>query len=175
MSKSSFKSRRHRLGQHFLRDDKVVHSIAAESQELFDQVKGDTVLEIGPGDGALTDSLIEAFGTKLSVCEKDLHLIKHWKDRWKERLPEGLKFLEGDFLDLPEALWLSNSRLCVVSNLPYSAASAIVLRLVKHRPKYGTPEGPGVVSMILMFQAEVAKRLYAEPDSDHWGSLSIAI
>jgi 16S rRNA (adenine1518-N6/adenine1519-N6)-dimethyltransferase len=132
------------------------------------------LLEIGPGKGAITNLLIELLEKdpgpirRFTLSERDILLSNEWRER---KGPAGLEFRieEGDFLDLDEARFLpqDKSPLAVVSNLPYSAGTAILTRLARHFDQ--------IPVMVLMFQAEVAQRLRAEPSTKAWGSLSVWI
>jgi 16S rRNA (adenine1518-N6/adenine1519-N6)-dimethyltransferase len=96
---------------------------------------------------------------RFSVVEKD----RKWASYWS-----GVTFVhDADFLELSEEKWLDRPPLGVLSNLPYSAGTSILLRLAEHPQK--------IPFMILMFQAEVARRLRAEPSTKAWGSLSLWI
>ena len=152
------------FGQHFLIDTKVIQDIVAATTEALSKYKGHALLEIGPGDGALTRPLMAAipFEQKLIVAERDRELIAFWKPESRITL-----LLEGDFLNLPEETLTSLGPMVVVSNLPYSAGTAIVIKLCEMSRQ--------IPEMILMFQAEVAKRLYTGPSTPDRGSLSLYI
>ncbi len=161
--------KRRALGQHFLKDTAVVQQIVDRTFEEANRYECDEILEIGPGKGALTLPLIDQL-RKSSTRLKSLRLVE--KDRaladfWKQKQDSSLEVLEGDFLALPEELWLPNRPLVVVSNLPYSAGTAILNRLVRYKSS--------IPVMVLMFQAEVARRLRAVPSTPARGSLSLWI
>ena len=154
--------RRRALGQHFLRDKTVCDRIAQKAIELTQEFKCTQILEIGPGRGAITEPILELKGhTPLVLAERDSRLVAEWRVRG------GARVEEGDFLDLAEEKWLNKTPLAVVSNLPYSAGTAILTRLAAHPEK--------IPFMVLMFQAEVAQRIRAEPSTKAWGSLSVWI
>lgn len=153
--------KRRALGQHFLKDGRIVEHIVQAAHQLAQENHCRALLEIGPGKGAITESLLQLFGSESFVLsERDRDLAAYWKGR-------GLRVEEGDFLDLPKERWLIGTPLAVVSNLPYSAGTAILTRLACY------PDA--IPFMVLMFQAEVAERLRAHPDTKAWGSLSIWI
>jgi 16S rRNA (adenine1518-N6/adenine1519-N6)-dimethyltransferase len=156
--------KRKAFGQHFLTDITVINSIVAESVAATARHDQHALLEIGPGRGAITRPLLAALPIEKSffVAERDRELIQFWK-------PESriTKLLEGDFMDHSDEVLQALGKFVVVSNLPYSAGTAIVVRLCEHRSQ--------IPEMILMFQAEVAKRLYAEPSTPDRGSLSLYI
>ncbi|MGK5087718.1 16S rRNA (adenine(1518)-N(6)/adenine(1519)-N(6))-dimethyltransferase RsmA [Bdellovibrionota bacterium FG-2] len=162
------KGKRRALGQHFLRDEILCDLIVDTFIEHAQATNCASLLEIGPGKGALTFPLlhrIEKNPIPFVLCETDRVLAQEWKERVAP-LPH-CTVQEADFLVLPEELWLNKSPLAVVSNLPYSSGTAILSRLASH-----TQEIP---VMVLMFQAEVAERLRAIPSTKAWGSLSVWI
>lgn len=169
---STFGKRR-AFGQHFLRDTSICDRIAHTARELAQEYGCQALLEIGPGKGAITLPLIDAFDDlptirEVKLVEKDRVLAANWNARGKEmKLSKKFSVEEADFLELAEEGWLSTAPLAVVSNLPYSSGTAILTRLALY-PK-------SIPFMVLMFQAEVAQRLRAEPATKAWGSLSIWI
>jgi 16S rRNA (adenine1518-N6/adenine1519-N6)-dimethyltransferase len=160
--------KRKAFGQHFLKDQKVIETIVSAGVRALTENVDCSLFEIGPGMGALTNSLIErlskefAHPRKFFIAERDRLLIERWKDH-----AAVSKLLEGDVLIHSDEVFQALGSCVVVSNLPYSAGTAIVVRLVELRAQF--PE------MVLMFQAEVAKRLYAAPSTADRGSLSIYI
>jgi 16S rRNA (adenine1518-N6/adenine1519-N6)-dimethyltransferase len=169
--------KRRALGQHFLKDTSVCELIVRTAFEECRKTPCHTLLEIGPGRGALTHLILQTLSSensegirKFIVSERDAQLALDWKS-----YPHSEDFLkkvavqveEGDFLDLDESRWLKNPPIGVVSNLPYSAGTAMLTRMARH---------PQVIPfMVLMFQAEVAHRLRAQPNTKSWGSLSLWI
>lgn len=147
--------RRRALGQHFLIDPGVAERAIA----LAGLDPGSTVLEIGPGRGALTDRLLAA-GHRVVAVEVDPRLA----GALKERAPEELSVVAGDFLRL-DAAELPPGPLPVVANLPYATGTAIVARLLEEPARF-----PRIV---VMLQLEVARRLCAEPGSRAYGGLTV--
>jgi 16S rRNA (adenine1518-N6/adenine1519-N6)-dimethyltransferase len=145
------------LGQHFLVDRNIVHKIVRLAQLQ----PGETVLEIGPGRGILTEALLDFSGAVIAI-EVDSSLYAHLRDKFAKR--SGLKLIEGDALDFDYAC-LPESYL-VVANLPYYLSTPLLFRLLK--------EGARISRMVLMLQAEVAGRLAASPGGKEYGVLSIA-
>lgn len=146
------------LGQHFLRDQNIIRKIT----EAVDPQKGETVVEIGPGPGALTIPLL-AHGANVLAIEKD--------ERFKGLL-EGLSKSRGGELTfcLKDALkmdWpdIVQPDMKVAGNLPYNVGTQIVLNLLQSRvqPK----------SMIFMLQKEVIDRFTARPNSSARGRISV--
>jgi 16S rRNA (adenine1518-N6/adenine1519-N6)-dimethyltransferase len=148
-------SARRRFGQNFLVDrgaiDRVADAIAA--------LAGATVVEIGPGRGALTDALI-ARGLGVVAVEIDRDLAS----RLGERHPDPpLTVVRADILEVPFA---SLGRdLVVAGNLPYNISKPVAMKMVDEREP--------VRAAVLMFQREVAQRITAGPGGADYGPLSV--
>lgn len=166
--------RRRALGQHFLKDRGIARMIAHEVINLATQKGCHSLLEIGPGKGAITLPLLELIGPtpqpplqEFIIAERDMRIVEEWRHYFAEHPTQGTRVEPGDFLELPEERWLNTPPLAVASNLPYSAGTAILTRLARQAAK--------IPFMVLMFQAEVARRLRADTGTKEWGSLSIWI
>jgi 16S rRNA (adenine1518-N6/adenine1519-N6)-dimethyltransferase len=144
------------LGQHFLHDKGVLNDIA----DAADLQPGETVLEIGPGAGALTEILLQR-GVRVTAVELDQRMPEHLTQRFPGA---PLEILQADFLEL-DAQALAALPRKVLSNLPYNAATAILQRLLLADPPFGP--------QVLMFQLEVAKRICSGPGSGDYGIPSI--
>ena len=147
--------RRRALGQHFLIDPAVAERAVA----LAELGRGATVLEIGPGRGALTEVLLAA-GHRVVAVEYDQELAA----QLVAGRPDELTVIHADFLRL-DLDRLPAQPLPVVANLPYATGTAIVARLLEHPARF-----PRIV---VMLQREVAQRLAAAPGSRAYGSLSV--
>lgn len=171
----STQGKRRALGQHFLKDQCIANQIAEAAISLCVQYDCQSLLEIGPGKGALTIPLLERLSQipkdqKMILVEKDSYFAQSWLDFQKAKNDPSLSpedILLGDFLELPSDLWLNRSPLIVISNLPYAAATAILKRLAE--------KSQDIPAMILMFQAEVAQKLRALEGTKKRGSLSVWI
>jgi 16S rRNA (adenine1518-N6/adenine1519-N6)-dimethyltransferase len=149
--------KRHALGQHFLRDAGIARAIV----ELVAPTAADLVVEIGPGQGALTQELAGRAG-RLIALEVDRELLEPLRRRWP-----AVTVLEADArtwdygaLERP-----AGGRVLVVGNLPYSVGKPIVAALLQAR---------GAIDlMALMLQREVAERLAAAPGGKVYGALSV--
>lgn len=151
-----------RFGQHFLASAAVARRIV----DAAGITEGDTVLEIGPGRGVLTDLMAERAG-RLVAVELDRHLARELTARYHGR--PNVRIVQADFLEVdPLCMGLSqNGRNLAVSNLPYNAAVPILEKLLR---------GPvSFARMVVMVQREVAVRMTAGPGSKDYGSLSIFI
>ncbi|MBU5668718.1 16S rRNA (adenine(1518)-N(6)/adenine(1519)-N(6))-dimethyltransferase RsmA [Peptoniphilus sp. MSJ-1] len=151
------------LGQNFLIDGNVVRKIADAAEITED----DNVLEIGPGVGTLTEELALR-AKKVLAVEIDEKL----KELHKETLDiENVKVIYGDFLkiDLDKVLEeeFNGESFKVVANLPYYITTPIIEKLVV--------SDINLISITVMVQKEVAKRLSAEPGNKDYGSLSVFI
>jgi 16S rRNA (adenine1518-N6/adenine1519-N6)-dimethyltransferase len=150
-------SRRRALGQHFLRD----YGIARAIVDLVAPTRDDLVVEIGPGDGALTGELARRAGRVIAL-EVDPELAA----RLRPHAP-GVEVVEADARgwDYGTLVAPPGGRVVVVGNLPYSVGKPILMALVAARTAIDT--------MALMLQREVAERVAAPPGSRVYGSLSV--
>jgi 16S rRNA (adenine1518-N6/adenine1519-N6)-dimethyltransferase len=150
-------NRRRVLGQHFLRDPRLAGAIV----DLLDPTARDLVVEIGPGEGALTDVLAPRVG-RLIALEVDRPLL----ERLRRRLP-AVEVLEADARTWDYGLLARppGGRVLVIGNLPYSVSKPIVAALLAARQ--------AVDAMALMLQREVADRLVAPPGGRVYGALSV--
>jgi 16S rRNA (adenine1518-N6/adenine1519-N6)-dimethyltransferase len=141
--------------QHFLIDPRAVSRIA----DLV-EVRGRTVLEVGPGNGVLTRALLDR-GATVHAVELDGELCDDLSEQFSTEIAEGrLTLLHGDATrcELPPFE-------LVVSNLPYSVSSKITFRLL----------GIGFESAVLMYQSEFAKRMAAPAGTKDCGRLSVMV
>ena len=152
-----------RLGQNFLVDAGVVRAIV----DAADLSRSDTVLEIGPGIGTLTQGLAES-GARIVAVELDKKLPAVLAETLKGY--DNVTVVPGDILKL-DILRILNlgagERFKVVANLPYYITTPILMALLEqHLP---------IERMVTMVQKEVAVRMTARPGSKDYGALSIAV
>ena len=141
--------RRKSLGQHFLADSRIANRIVAAAEPD----RSDTVVEIGPGAGALTRRLVERAGRVVAV-ELDPRLCEELPERLG--FPSNLEVAQGDGREVdPDALVGAATPYKVVANLPYYAAAPIVRRFLE------TVRPPTL--MVVMVQREVADVMNANP------------
>ena len=155
------------LGQNFLVDRNIAYLIVDAARLHAD----DTVLEIGPGLGALTEILLERAGRVIAV-EKDGRLYEFLRERFGRR--HKLQLVHADALEFDFESITSlhhsttpslQSSFKVVANLPYSVATPLMQRLV---------DSPGrPLRMVLTIQREVADRLTAKPRTKDYGALTL--
>lgn len=148
-----------RLGQNFLIDGNIVRKSLTLSQVH----SADLILEVGPGLGTLTSTLLEAGATVYAV-EKDPTLAQHLQKTLCLQYPSTFHLLLGDALEFPTANLPKNSTYKIVANLPY-AISTPWLEKILHS---SLPS-----SMTLMLQKEAADRFLASPDIKTFGAISI--
>ena len=154
---------RKRFGQNFLTNAGAIAKISSKVAELGE---GDA-LEIGPGRGALTASLLGS-GLRVTAVEIDRNLTAYLRDRFHEHrfhLEEG-DILKVRFQDLMDRLEPAPAgRFLVAGNLPYNISKPVVQKLIAERE--------AVAGAVLMFQKEVAARLTAKPQNRDYGPLGI--
>ena len=149
---------RRSLGQHFLKAPWVLDHIL-DSADLGD---GDTVLEIGPGLGVLTERLA-ATGHPVVALEKDDRLASHLASslaRWT-----NLRIIQGDGLEYPLGDLGLEGRIKVVANLPYNVATPLLFRLLE--------SDLGLHALVVMVQKEVGDRILADPGTRQYGALTV--
>lgn len=147
------------LGQNFLHDGNQLRRIT----DAANLSVTDKVLEIGPGLGPLTDLLVARAGEVLAI-EKDAKLFAALRDRIKAPL---FKLIHDDALDYLKRETRDWRGWKVVSNLPYSVASPILVELAQ------APNSPELI--VATLQLEVAKRLMATPGEKDYGLLTLLI
>ena len=149
---------RKRFGQHFLTDRFIIDAIV----DLIDPRPGDTVVEIGPGLGAMTLPLL-ARHSPLTVIELDRDLAARLRARGDVEVIES-DVLRVDFRALAVA---KGAKLRVVGNLPYNISTPILFHLLD--------AVDDVVDQHFMLQKEVVDRMAAEPGSKDFGRLSVML
>ena len=155
-------SARRSLGQNFLLDLNITRRIARAAGPL----DSATVLEIGPGPGGLTRALLEEGAAKIIVVERDERCLPAL-EQIATASNGRLHIVSGDALSLDiEALASQHGLLRVVANLPYNISTPLLISWLKRLTLFDR--------FILMFQAEVADRLAAQPGTKAYGRLSIA-
>ena len=147
-----------KYGQHFLVNKGIINKII---DTTIDNLDG-TLVEIGPGEGALTIPLIERGIQNFTVIEIDPVMI----DKLQETLPDWakVKIIEGNFVTLDLGFLAKEKKLNFISNLPYIDAAQILLKVL---------ELDNFTSAVFMFQREQAQKLYALPEGKHYGALSV--
>lgn len=142
---------RKRFGQHFLHDPRVL----AHLVDVLQLSKDDFVVEIGPGEGALTYRLLDKVG-RLEAIEIDRDLAARL-DKVKVHVADALEF---DYSVFPRGVRL-------VGNLPYNISTPLLFHLARYAER--------VRDMHFMLQLEVVERMVAQPSTPAYGRLSVAL
>ncbi|HEX4922460.1 MAG TPA: 16S rRNA (adenine(1518)-N(6)/adenine(1519)-N(6))-dimethyltransferase RsmA [Bdellovibrionales bacterium] len=140
------------LGQNFLINPDAIDRIIG----VVKRSQCDSIVEVGPGLGALTEPLLE-LGRPLTVVELDREFARIWRER-------AVHVIEDDALRIEWASIPGDNKI-LVSNLPYQISSSLVIDR--------SVEPAGVRTMVLMFQKEVAQRMMAKPNTDAYSLVSV--
>jgi len=144
------------LGQHFLTDNNIIEKIA----DAIPVKEGERVIEIGPGTGALTGTLLNRFEDVVAV-ELDQRAIEVLEQKF-----DDLEICHENVLDVDwEALSIGKDKTHVVGNLPYYITSQILFSLLENRHL--------LADALLMMQKEVAERLVSDIRTKDYGILSV--
>jgi 16S rRNA (adenine1518-N6/adenine1519-N6)-dimethyltransferase len=149
------------LGQNFLLDLNLTRKIARAAA-----IEGKTVYEVGPGPGGLTRALLMEGAAKVIAVERDIRCLPALA-QIAEAYPGKLDVINADAMEMDEATLLPPGT-AIAANLPYNVGTAL---LIKWLTAQNWP--PFWPSLTLMFQREVAERIIAKPDSEHYGRLSV--
>lgn len=148
------------LGQNFLKSEPALRKIV-EAGEI---KTTDTILEIGPGKGALTEKLLSKASRVIAV-EKDKDLFEFLKVKLKKEIEEGsLLLICEDILEFDPKIF-KLERYKIIANIPYNITGAILKKFLTEKNQ---PE-----SMVLMVQNEVAKRIVARDNKESILSISV--
>lgn len=150
---------RKRFGQNFLRDPAIINRIVDAIQPGSD----DHLVEIGPGQGALTEHLVTA-SDRVDAVELDRDLVPGLLASFS--IYSGFRLHSADALGFDfKALADDGAPLRVVGNLPYNISTPLIFKLLQNAAI--------IRDMYFMLQLEVVQRLAAQPGSKHWGRLGI--
>ena len=150
-----------RFGQNFLVDNRVVDRIIDSVRPQPDE----TIIEIGPGRGALTKRLAQS-GAHIVAIEFDRDLARQLRDEFRDY--PNFHLVEADALEADFCAVIQPAQTArVVANLPYNVGTAILQKLIAQRRC--------ISEMTLMLQREVADRITAPPDSLERGYLSVVV
>lgn len=150
------------LGQHFLRNPRTLGKIVAAAAIA----PIDVVLEVGPGEGTLTELLLQK-ARKVIAVEKDTRLIPRLQQRFAREIASGkLELVHADILDISVTCYMVHATWYkVVANLPYYITGQFLRKFlqIEHQPS----------SMTLLLQKEVAKRILAADGKESLLSISV--
>ena len=147
------------LGQNFLTDKNIVNIIINAG----DIKKNDTILEVGPGTGNLTERILSKCPKKIFAIEKDKSLAKKLHEKFREKII----LINDDILKIDEKKY-SKDPMIVFGNLPYNISTQILIKWIRYNSLNNTFK-----KFILMFQKEVAERIIAETNSKNYGRLAV--
>lgn len=147
-----------KFGQNYLIDKNIINKIIAEISPLL----SDTIIEIGPGTGALTYPLSRRVETLYAV-ELDTRVV----DELSSNIP-NLKIINADFLrtEISDITGVG-LKVRIAGNIPYNITSPILFKIIENRNM--------IQDAVLMMQYEVAKRLIAKKDTKDYGILSVIL
>ena len=151
-----------KLGQNFLHDKNIISSIINKAN-----VEDEDIIEIGPGPGILTESILKNKAKSLLVIEKDNSFEINLK-KIKNNYKGNFDYLINDVIDF-DFKTLTKKNYKFVSNLPYNISVPFILKMIKIRRLIPWKE------MILMVQKEVAERITADIGTKNYGRLSIMV
>lgn len=149
-----------RLGQNFLIDDNTARKIVYYAGNL----RNKTVVEIGPGIGALTRLLLQTDAKELIAVEYDRNFIPVL-DELSALFPGKMRILNADALQIKEEELTEGQKITLVSNLPYNISIILLLKWLKKINLFER--------LVLMFQKEVAERLLAERNTKSYGVTTV--
>jgi len=146
-----------RFGQNFLQDQNIIRKIISE----IDPKENEKIIEIGPGQGALTQHLFAA-NCNFSAIEIDKRVIDELSNRFA-----GINLIQQDFLEIDLNQFYKDGKIRIVGNIPYNITSPILFKLFDNNKI--------VNDAVLMVQLEVAKRMTAKMGSKDYGILSVLL
>ena len=152
---------RKRFGQNFLHDNNVIQRIVSN----INPKAGDRVVEIGPGEGALTELVLDKIGS-MDVVELDRDLIPLLKIKFVSY--DGLSIHQADALKFDFcSLQKDEQKLRVIGNLPYNISTPLLFHLFEHNHC--------IKDMHFMLQKEVVDRIVANPGDSAYGRLGVML
>ena len=152
---------RKRFGQNFLHDKMIIQRIVNNINPR----QGDHIIEIGPGEGALTELVLDKIGT-MDVVELDRDLIPLLKIRFVTQ--DGLKIHQADALKFDfSSLQQDKEKLRIIGNLPYNISTPLLFHLFEY--------SHCIQDMHFMLQKEVVDRIVAKPGDSAYGRLSVML
>lgn len=147
------------LGQHFLVDNYYRNKICAT---ILDNFKGKTLVEIGPGEGSITEKIIPKVNENVVLVELDDRFAPDLKVKFEN---EKVKIIHGDILKVDWKLF--NQEVFICGNFPYNISSQILFKVLEHQDQ--------INGLVAMFQKEVAQRIASKKGSKSYGILSVLL
>lgn len=147
------------LGQNFLHDNKIINLIVDNAKIS----SNETILEVGPGTGSLTQKILEKKPKKFTVIEKDKFLVNNLNNKFGNKL----EIINDDMLNVSYEKFPKN-KIIIFGNLPYNISTQILAKWIKINDL-----NQFCKKFILMFQKEVADRIITKVNTKNYGRLSI--
>ena len=147
------------LGQNFLTDKNIIDLIV----DIGNINENSEIIEVGPGNGALTKKIIEKKPKNFIAIEKDEKLVELLNKKFKN----NVKIINEDMMKISYENYLKRDTI-IFGNLPYNISTQILAKWIKLKNIDKICK-----KLILMFQKEVADRIIAKPDTKNYGRLSI--
>ena len=148
------------LGQNFLKDKNIIKKIIEKIK-----VKNKNIIEIGPGNGALTNEILNNKPKSLILIEKDNNLTNNLKLKYKNI--KNIKIYNNDILDF-DLKKIRFKNFIIFGNLPYNISSQILVKIIKNK-KWP----PNYSDIIFMFQKELGEKIIGKYKNSNYGRLSI--
>lgn len=155
---------RKRFGQHWLRDASVLEAIIAAA----DLQPDDSVLEVGPGRGVLTERLLASKAALIQAIELDSDLVAGLTERFS--VDQRFHLRQGDVLETRLEFPDGKTANKVVANIPYNITGPLLDRLIGRLDR---PVDPPYQRLVLLVQKEVAERIRARPGQSSFSALSV--
>lgn len=150
---------RRKFGQNYLKDPAILF----EMGEAITPIEGDYFFEIGPGMGALTNT-INNNGINIHAMDIDPENIKYLSNNIGG--PSNITFEQGDIMNA-DLDFIRNNAFRIIGNLPYNISTQIILRLLEYHSN--------IKDMHFLVQREVAEKISGSPSTKNWGKLSLKI
>ncbi len=149
------------LGQHFLKDKNIAKKIV----EAINPQPDDVIVEIGAGEGFLTEWFVER-ARKIFAIEIDKRAVDFLKVRFgPDEMKDKIEILHQDFLKLDFKMFESFEKVRLVGNIPYSITSSIIFKAIENRNL--------IKDLTIMVQLEVALRIVAKPGVKDYSIISV--
>ena len=148
------------LGQNFLKDKNIIKKIV----NLL-KIKGKHVIEIGPGDGALTNEILNERPKSFKIIEKDFYLTNKLREKYYKN--KNLKVFNDDILRFNLDKIIKKNTI-IFGNLPYNISSQIFIKIIKLKNWEENING-----VVFMFQKELGEKIISKFPSINYGRLSI--
>jgi 16S rRNA (adenine1518-N6/adenine1519-N6)-dimethyltransferase len=146
-----------KFGQNYLTDKNTILKIVNK----FNPTIEETIIEIGPGRGALTEE-ISKISDNITAIEIDNRVIENLKEQFP-----NVNFVNKDFLKMDFEQFRSSNKIRVIGNIPYNITSPILFTLLENRAIFS--------DALLMVQYEVAKRMISQPNTKDYGILGVIL